>query len=107
MKRATPFLFAALLACTLTCPALAAEPVEGAPPPKQAAVLYPAEVRETSEGDARRLEKIYLLSPSDDPAGIPTADFDREGWHYTLLDVIRQDNSENDTSGLQHSQGGK
>ncbi len=97
MKRAAPVLFAALLICTLTCPALAAEPAEGTPPPTQTAALYPAEVRETAEGDARRLEKIYLLSASDDPAGIPTADFDREGWHYTLLDVTRQDNSETDT----------
>ena len=97
MKRAAPVLFAALLICTLTCPALAAEPAEGTPPPKQTAAFYPAEVRETAEGDARRLEKIYLLSASDDPAGIPTADFDREGWHYTLLDVTRQDNSETDT----------
>ncbi len=97
MKKAMPALFAVLLACSLTCPALAAAPVEGTPPPRQTAALYPAEVRETAEGDARRLEKIYLLSNSDDPAGIPTADFDREGWHYTLLDVTRQDNSETDT----------
>ncbi|MBU5457521.1 response regulator transcription factor [Oscillibacter sp. MSJ-31] len=60
MKRAAPVLFAALLICTLTCPALAAEPAEGTPPPKQTAAFYPAEVRETAEGDARRLEKIYL-----------------------------------------------
>ena len=48
MKRAAPVLFAALLICTLTCPALAAEPAEGTPPPKQTAAFYPAEVRETS-----------------------------------------------------------
>ena len=65
MKRAAPVLFAALLICTLTCPALAAEPAEGTPPPKQTAAFYPAEVRETAEGDARRLEKIYLLSAKD------------------------------------------
>ncbi len=96
MKRAVSGLFAVLMLCTMVCPALAAEPAEGTPAPKQMAALYPAEVRETVEGEARRLEKIYLLSVSDDPAGIPTADFDREGWHYTLLDVTRQDNSETD-----------
>ena len=46
MKRAAPVLFAALLICTLTCPALAAEPAEGTPPPKQTAAFYPAEVRD-------------------------------------------------------------
>ena len=40
MKRAAPVLFAALLICTLTCPALAAEPAEGTPPPKQTAAFY-------------------------------------------------------------------
>lgn len=63
MKRAAPVLFAALLICTLTCPALAAEPAEGTPPPKQTAAFYPAEVRETAEGDARRLEKSIFSPP--------------------------------------------
>lgn len=97
MKRTAPFLLAVLLACAMTCPALAADvPLEGTPAPSQAA-LYPAEVTETAEGDCRRLEKVYFLTVADDPANIPTGDFDREGWHYTLLDVTRQDNSETDT----------
>lgn len=95
MKRATPFFLAALLACTMTCPALAAEPAEDSATGH--APLYPVEVLEHTEGDSRRLEKVYLLTPADDPAAIPTADFDREGWHYTLLDVTRQDNSQTDT----------
>lgn len=92
MKRTAPLLLAALLACAMTCPALAAE----APAPSQAA-LYPVEVTETTEGNSHRLEKVYFLTAADDPANIPTGDFDREGWHYTLLDVTRQDNSETDT----------
>ena len=43
-----------------------------------------------------RLERTYCLSPTDDPASIPVGDFDREGWHYTLLDVTRQENSKSD-----------
>lgn len=43
-----------------------------------------------------RLERTYLLSSADDPANIPVGDFDREGWHYTLLDVTRQETVKSD-----------
>ena len=83
----------------LPCTALAAEteetePAQGAPPP---AVLYPAEVRTSEENGMIRLEKVYYLSTRDDPAAIPTGDFDREGRHYTLLDVLKNDLSETDS----------
>lgn len=87
MKRtAAALCLAALLACSLTCPALAAGDV-----------LYPVEVTEYMEGDSPRLEKVYILTSSDDPALIPTGDFEREGLTYTLLDVTRQDQVETDT----------
>ena len=69
------------------------EPAEGTQPP---AVLYPAEVRTSEENGIIRLEKVYYLSTRDDPAAIPTGDFDREGRHYTLLDVLKNDLSETD-----------
>ena len=87
MKRIAPLFLAAVLVCAMTCPALAAG----------TAALYPTEVVETVEGDHRRLEKVYLLTAADDPASIPTGDFDREGWHYTLLDVTRQDFTESES----------
>lgn len=95
------FALASALLLTLTalpCTALAAdaeggEPAQGAPPP---AVLYPAEVRTNEENGMIRLEKVYVLSTRDDPAAIPTGDFDREGRHYTLLDVLKNDLSETD-----------
>ena len=34
---------------------------------------------------------VYQLSPSDDPSGIPTGEFDRNGRHYYLLDMVRKD----------------
>ena len=87
-----------LALAALPCTALAAEtegtePAQGAPPP---AVLYPAEVRTSEENGMIRLEKVYYLSTRDDPAAIPTGDFDREGRHYTLLDVLKNDLSETD-----------
>lgn len=94
MKRSVPILLAALLACTLTCPALAAEEQrqETASP-----MLYPVEITEYTEGDHPRLNKVYALTASDDPAAIPTGDFVREGRTYTLLDLTRQDLTETDT----------
>ena len=85
-----------LALAALPSTALAAEstePAQGTPPP---AVLYPAEVRTSEENGIIRLEKVYYLSTRDDPAAIPTGDFDREGRHYTLLDVLKNDLSETD-----------
>ena len=51
----------------------------------------------STEGGYSRLEKIYHLTAADDPADIPTADFEREGYQYTLLDLTRTDKAETDT----------
>ena len=88
-----------LALAALPCTALAAEagdtePAQGAPPP---AALYPAEVRTSEENGMIRLEKVYYLSTRDDPAAIPTGDFQREGRTYTLLDVLKNDQSETDS----------
>lgn len=99
-RRALTLASALLLALALLpSTALAADtegagPAQDAPPP---AVLYPAEVRTSEENGVARLEKVYYLSTRDDPAAIPTEDFDREGRHYTLLDVLKNDQSETDT----------
>lgn len=85
MKRTAALCLAALLACSLAIPAMAAD------------ILYPVEVTEYMEGDSSRLKKIYVLTPADDPSLIPTEDFDREGRTYTLLDITRQDQVETDT----------
>ena len=90
MKRTLSLCCAALLSCLMTCPALAADALLLTPS------LYPAEVKEYANGEEMRLERIYLLSPADDPSAIPVGDFDREGWHYTLLDVTRTENIKSD-----------
>lgn len=59
--------------------------------------LYPAEVKQSEENGITRIEKIYYLSSQDDPANIPTEDFEREGKTYTLLDVLKQAQIESDT----------
>lgn len=99
MKRTWRHLAPALAALTLAltlCPASALAVEQDAGGSHQAAV-YPAEVRESEENGVHRIEKVYILSVRDDPAAIPTADFEREGRSYTLLDVIKNDQTETDT----------
>ena len=99
MKRTAALILAVLTAFALPCSALAAGPedsTEDVVPPKPAE-LFPAEIRQTEEDGYRRVEKIYRLSPNDDPANIPTEPFEWEGWRYTILDVTRQDTTESDT----------
>ena len=83
MKRIATLLSAVLMAGLLTCPAMAAQ--------------YPTDIVEYNDGEYPRLEKIYVLTPLDDPAEISTADFEREGVTYTLLDLTKQDCTETDT----------
>lgn len=87
MKKTASLFLAAMLTFALASPTLAA--ASGA--------LYPAEIVESTEGGYSRLEKIYHLTAADDPADIPTADFEREGFQYTLLDLTRTDKAETDT----------
>lgn len=86
MKRTASLFLAAVMACAMTCPALAADKTP-------AAALYPSHVETYTEGAYPRLEKVYVLNAWDDPADIPTGDFEREGYIYSLLDMTRQDNT--------------
>ena len=59
--------------------------------------VYPDEVRESEENGVHRIEKVYYLTRRDGPAAIPTGDFQREGRTYTLLDMLKNDQSEMDS----------
>ena len=78
--------------------AFAAEPeVPSVPPSVPPITVYPAEVRATEERGVYYLEKIYYLTAGDDPAGISTEDFFREGKRYVLVDILKNDMTETDT----------
>lgn len=99
MKKIVSFLCTVLTLCALLVTiAFAAEPTH---PPglteTQGVIIYPAEVVEYTEGEAHRIKKIYTLDSGDDPAYIPTADFERDGYAYVLLDITRQNQAEIDT----------
>ena len=79
-RKLIPTLLALALAVTLAPSVLAA------PPP---AICYPTSV--TRSEDRTEIRKVYDLGPEDDPAGISRSDFELEGWHYTLTDLLRQE----------------
>ena len=81
MKRVFALCAMALtLAMALPVQAAAAETV---------AVCYPTPITRSEDGGESR--KIYDLSPTDDPAGIPRSDFEQDGFRYTLTDLLKQE----------------
>ena len=93
MKRALSLSILALTLATMLCPAaLAAEPVGAG---ASAQVCYPTSI--TRSEDGTELKKIYDLGPEDDPAGIPRSDFEQDGFHYTLTDLLKQELPENES----------
>ena len=93
MKRMLSLCAAAMcLTLALTPTALAAD-FEPAVP--NAKVCYPTAIVRNDDGT--ELKKIYDLSPEDDPAGIARSDFEKDGYHYTLVDLLRQELPENES----------
>ena len=72
------------LAMSLTTAAFAADP----PEPTQPSPCYPTAVTRSEDGS--EIRKMYDLGPEDDPAGIPRSDFEQEGYHYTLTDLLKR-----------------
>lgn len=89
MKRILTTLCALAIVVAGSVPALAADADAN---PGQNASYYPISVEEYTYGslDEPRIEKVYQLSLSDDPSGIPTEDFVRGGRLYYLLDMTRK-----------------
>ena len=92
MKRVLTAMCALLLVMAGCTPALAAEAPSAKWEPEQSC-YYPIKVEEYTTGplDELRIDKVYQLSLSDDPSGIPTEDFVRNGRLYYLLDMVRKD----------------
>ena len=75
---------AVLMLCMASPPALAAD--------RSSACYYPIEVESYTAGDfdQPRIRKVYQLSLSDDPAGIPTEDFEEYGMTFHLMEMTRK-----------------
>ena len=81
-----------LIAAALLPTALAAEPF---PAVTEVQVCYPTSV--TRSEDGTEIRKVYDLSPEQNPAGIPRSDFEQDGFHYTLTDLLKQELPENES----------
>ena len=79
MKRIITLCAALALCAALSLPALAAD----------AEVCYPTAVEQSEDGT--QLKRIYDLTPEADPAGISRSDFERDGFHYTLVELLKQE----------------
>ena len=60
-----------------------------------AQVCYPSSVTQSEDGT--EIRKFYDLSPEDDPTGIPRSDFEQDGYHYTLVDLLKQELPEHES----------
>ena len=89
MKRILTTLFALAIVLAGSMSALAAEMDTGT---GQDTSYYPISVEEYTYGETEepRINKVYQLSLSDNPSGIPTEDFVRNGRRYFLLDMTRK-----------------
>ena len=57
-------------------------------------VCYPTSIVQSE--DKTEIRKAYDLAPNQTPDGIPRSDFDQDGWHYTLVDLLKQELPENE-----------
>lgn len=56
---------------------------------------YPTSV--TRSEDGAEIRKVYDLSLEQNPAGIPRSDFEQDGFHYTLTDLLQQELPEHES----------
>jgi len=85
LTHAARLLCALALSMSLAPAALAADSSE----PTQPSPCYPTTV--TRSEDGTEIRKMYDLGPEDDPGGIPRSDFEQDGYHYTLTDLLKQE----------------
>ena len=73
----------------LLCTAVLTMGLAATPAMASAGPFSPIEVEAYTYGpfDEPRVNKVYRLSATDDPSGIPTEDFERGGRRYYLLDM--------------------
>ena len=73
----------------MLCTAVLSLGLAAAPAMALADPLTPVEVETYTYGpfDEPRVNKVYQLSVTDDPSGIPTEDFEQGGRRYHLLDM--------------------
>lgn len=78
-----------IISLTLLSLILAAVMIPSALAADAAEVCYPTSI--TRSEDGTEVRKVYDLPPTADPAGIPRSDFEQDGFHYRLIDLLKQE----------------
>ena len=58
--------------------------------------LYPTGVYNTEEGGIRWIVRTYELGADEDPADIPRGNFTRDGWRYSITDILKKETASAD-----------
>jgi hypothetical protein len=66
-------------------------------PPAKISSVYPSDVEETRDGSIWHIVKTYELGAVENPAEIPRGDFERNGFKFTLTDIIRKETANAET----------
>ena len=72
-------------------------PAEPTPPPVPEIRMYPVDVTETRDGGGRQIVKTYELTTLENPANIPRDSFERNGWKYSLTDILKRETANAET----------
>ena len=85
---------AMMLCAAVLCLTMTLAPTALAAGRNEVEICYPTAITQSEDGT--ELRKLYDLGPEDDPTGIPRSDFEQDGFHYTLTDLLRQELPEHD-----------
>ena len=85
---------AMMLCAAVLCLTMTLAPTALAAGTDEVEVCYPTAITQSEDGT--ELRKLYDLGAEDDPTGIPRSDFEQDGFHYTLTDLLRQELPEHD-----------
>ena len=71
-------------------------PSEESPAQPMTQELYPVDVQTVFTDGTRQIIRTYILTPEQTPTDIPRGGFSRDGWNYSLTEII-----EKRTSGME------
>ena len=94
MERRMKMRRAMMLCAAVLCLTMTLAPTALAAGTNEVEICYPTAITQSEDGT--ELRKLYDLGPEDDPTGIPRSDFEQDGFHYTLTDLLRQELPEHD-----------
>ena len=80
---------AMMLCAAVLCLTMTLAPTALAAGTNEVEICYPTAITQSEDGT--ELRKLYDLGPEDDPGGIPRSDFEQDGYHYTLTDLLKQE----------------